>query len=135
MAQVAIAWSISKVTSPIIGINSVSTHPASYPMHLMRTLPSSSASSKPLLETRHCPKRKAHGSHAIPTPAAPPTRAHPRQHAPTHANMLPPIPMCTHVNAFSALGGVGHQLGCGRGRWGGSRKWEMLDERTGMVWV
>ena len=28
MAQVAIAWSMSKVASPIIGINSVSTHPA-----------------------------------------------------------------------------------------------------------
>ena len=63
MAQVAIAWSMSKVTSPIIGINSVSTHPASYPMHLMRTLPTLSTSSKLLLETRHCPKRKAHGPH------------------------------------------------------------------------
>ena len=33
MAQVAIAWSLSKVISPIIGINSVSTHPASYIRH------------------------------------------------------------------------------------------------------
>ena len=129
MVQVAIAWSMSKVTSPIIGIKLVSTHPASYPMHLMRTLPSSSASSKPLLETRHCPKRKAHGSHT------PYQRPWPHRRMPSHTDMLPPVPMCTHVNAFSVLGGAGRQLGCGQGRWGGSRKWAMLDERTGMVRV
>ena len=59
----------------------------------------------------------------------------PNQHVPTHANMLPPVPMRTHMNAFSVPGGAGRQLGCGRGRWGGSRKWATLDERTGMVWV
>ena len=89
MAQVVITWSMSKVTSPIIGINSVSTHPASYLMHLMRMLPSSSTSSKPLLETRHCPKRKVHGSHTVPTPVAPLMCAHPCQHAPTHTDAYP----------------------------------------------
>ena len=39
MAQVAIAWSMSKVISPIIGINSVSIYPASYPTLLMRRSP------------------------------------------------------------------------------------------------
>ena len=88
--QVAITWSMSKVTSPIIGINLVSTHPASYPMHVMRMLPSLSASSKPLSETRHCPKRKVHGSHT-------PSR-HPRPHrrVPTHADMLPPTLTGSH---------------------------------------
>jgi len=38
MVQVAIAWSMSKVTSPIIGINSVSAHPVLYLTLLMRTL-------------------------------------------------------------------------------------------------
>ena len=35
MAQVAIAWSMSKVTSPILGINSVGMHLSSYPALLM----------------------------------------------------------------------------------------------------
>ena len=68
-------------------------------------------------------------SQTVLMPMAPPTHAHPCQHAPTRMDAYP----C--AKAFSMPGGVGHQLGCDRGRWGGSRKWATLDERMGMVQV